>query len=325
VEGRLDRVPAEPVSHVDLEKYLDISGGQERSRPMVKAQDGCDSRCAYCIIPRARGRSRSVAPEAVVRRVQGLVNEGHAEVVVTGVDLGSYGEDVETFPDLSGLLRRILEETNVRRVRVSSLEPGDFKEEWLDLWSDERMCRHLHVPLQAGSEKVLGRMGRRYSPCEYARMVAACRRIPEMTITTDVMVGFPGETDAEFDEGYHFIRQIAFDGMHVFKYSRRSGTPAARMPDQVSEQVKAERSRILREESRLGSARLLERHVGRVQWVVWEGENGGIARGMTGTNVRVYGSEPIGAGGMSHARLGSGFRDGLWGEPARAEIALVLG
>src|SRR5947209_15223062 len=233
VEGRLQRATPETPSFVDEEKYLAISGGQERTRSMVKAQDGCDSHCTYCIIPRARGRSRSVSPEDVIRRTRALAAEGHAEVVITGVDLGSYGEDDPALPDLGGLLRRLLDQTDVPRIRVSSLEPGDFRESWLALWEDPRLCRHLHVPLQAGSFGVLQRMERKYTPSEFAAMVAACRReIPGVTITTDVMVGLPGETDAEFDQGFEFTRRIAFDGMHVFKYSQRSGTRASRMPDQ---------------------------------------------------------------------------------------------
>jgi threonylcarbamoyladenosine tRNA methylthiotransferase MtaB len=292
---------------------------------MVKVQDGCDSHCTYCIIPRARGRSRSLAVRDVVARVDALVREGHGEVVITGVDLGSYGEDDPTLPDLGGLLRAVLDETEAGRIRVSSLEPGDFKPEWLELWQDRRLCRHLHVPLQAGSATVLQRMERKYSPEEFAAMVSLCRRaVPGITITTDVMVGFPGETAEEFEEGYRFIRQIAFDGMHVFKYSRRSGTRAGRMPDQVDEQVKSERSKLLRDEAAQGVSRLLDRHAGSVAWVAWESEADGVWRGLTDTNVRVY-SSPAGvrAGSLSHVRLGTMFRDGLWSEPRQAEIPLV--
>jgi threonylcarbamoyladenosine tRNA methylthiotransferase MtaB len=324
VEGRLRREPLDLPMYADPEKYLETSGGEERSRPMVKAQDGCDSHCTYCIIPRARGRSRSLSPEEVIRRTNALVKEGHIEVVLTGVDLGSYGEDIERYPDLGGLIRRVLDETEVRRLRISSLEPGDFDEAWLGLWQDSRLCRHLHVPLQAGSAGVLERMERAYSPAEFAAMVRACRHaIPGVSITTDVMVGFPGESEAEFDEGYHFIRSIAFDGMHVFKYSQRSGTRAARMPDQVSEITKSERSRILREESEAGVARLLARHSGTHAEVVWESERDSVCRGMTDTNVRVYGPAPMPRGSVSRVRLGSPFRDGLWTEPAQVEIPLL--
>lgn len=325
VEGRLQRATPDAPYFADLEKYLETPGGQERTRAMVKAQDGCDSHCTYCIIPRARGRSRSLPPEDVVHRVRALVREGHAEVVITGVDLGSYGEDGEAVPDLGGLLQRVLEETDVPRVRVSSLEPGDFDPSWLRLWQSPRLCRHLHVPLQSGSAGVLERMERRYTPPQFAEMVATCRaEIPGVTITTDVMVGFPGETEAEFDEGYDFIREIGFDGMHVFKYSPRSGTRAARMPAAVSHEVKVERSRLLRLEAVAGVTRLRERHVGTAVWVAWETESQGVRRGLTDTNVRVYGpEESVEPGKLSRVRLSDPYEDGLWSDSARAEIPLI--
>ncbi len=153
VEGRLDRSLPDVPAYADTEKYLGVPVGSDRSRSAVKVQDGCDSHCTYCIIPRARGRSRSVPPDVVIGRINDLVRERHAEVVITGVDLGSYGEDGDNLPDLGGLLRRILAETEIQRVRVSSLEPGDFKAEWLARWEDSRLCRHLHVPLQAGAHR----------------------------------------------------------------------------------------------------------------------------------------------------------------------------
>jgi len=329
VQGRVQRTPAELPYFAEPGKYLDLSPGEItpgwRARAQVKAQDGCDSHCTYCIIPRARGRSRSLPPERVIGRVRALVREEHAEVVITGVDLGSYGEDQESLPDLGGLLARILEETEVRRIRVSSLEPGDFDQAWLPLWESPRLCRHLHVPLQSGSAAVLQRMERKYAPRQFADMVAALRHaIPDVTITTDVMAGFPGETDEEFDEGYNFIREMRFDGMHVFKYSKRSGTRAARLSDQVPETVKHERSRLLREEAQRGIDRLIGRHANRVLAVVWESQSDGIWRGLTDTNVRAYGS-PHGCrvGSLARARLTFPFRDGLWSESAHAEIPLA--
>jgi len=331
VEGRLGNEPASLPHFADADKYLDMSGGQERTRAMVKVQDGCDSHCAYCIIPRARGRSRSLPPTEVVRRVNALVREGHPEVVVTGVDLGSYGEGDDLLPDLGGLLETILRQTAVKRLRVSSLEPGDFKAEWLDLWHSPRLCRHLHVPLQSGSAGVLQRMERRYTPAQFARMIAACRQaISGLTITTDIMVGFPGETEQEFDEGFHFIQSVDFDGMHVFKYSRRSGTRAARMPDQVPEEVKSERSRLLRQEASKGVFRLLSRHAGQTASVAWESEQDGVWRGLTDTGVRVYGTSGARGGALATVKLCSPFRDGLWAEesvssrhPAEIEIPLI--
>jgi threonylcarbamoyladenosine tRNA methylthiotransferase MtaB len=313
VEGRLSHELPDVPPYSDPEKYLSYSGGHDRSRALVKVQDGCDSHCTYCIIPRARGRSCSVPPEEVIRRVGTLVDEGHAEVVITGVDLGSYGEDVDRFPDLGGLIELVLRETEVERVRVSSLEPGDFDEAWLALWESSRVCRHLHLPLQAGSRTVLERMERAYTPEEFASMVDACRRaIPNVTITTDVMVGFPGETDEEFDESYHFIQSLAFDGMHVFKYSRRSGTRAARMPDQIAEKVKARRSEVLRDEAAAGVERLIARHAGSEAGVVWESKKDGVARGLTDTNVRVYSAGTASPGSFTRVRMGGAFRDGVW-------------
>lgn len=325
VEGRLQRVSRDLPYFADAEKYVETAVGEVRSRSQVKVQDGCDSHCTYCIIPRARGRSRSVPVNDVLQRVNMLVQSGHAEIVITGVDIGSYGENDESLPDLGGLLRTILDRTEARRVRVSSLEPADFRVEWLSLWEDPRLCRHLHVPLQAGSESVLRRMERRYSPEMFKSMVDACRAsIPNLTVTTDVIVGFPGETDNEFDDGYHFIRSVQFDGMHVFKYSQRSGTRAARMPDQVVDPVKQERSQLLREEAAAGVSRLHGRHHDTVATVAWEGEIETVWRGLTDTNVRVYGGrEPVHAERLSRVRLTSPFRDGLWVEPASADIPLV--
>lgn len=325
VDGRLSRQTPDTPYYVDAEKYLSVSGGQERIRSMVKAQDGCDSHCTYCIIPRARGRSRSLDAREIVRRVQALEREGHAEVVLTGVDLGSYGEDLPASPDLGGLLELVLSETTVPRVRVSSVEPGDFDTAWLRLWKSPRLCRHLHVPLQAGSRTVLQRMERKYDPDEYVDMVRACREaVPGVTITTDVMVGFPGETDAEFEEGFQFIRDVAFDGMHVFKYSQRSGTRAAHMDFQVPEPVKAERSRLLRNEATVGVGRLIDRHANAKVSVVWESEREGVWRGLTDTNVRSYGSpSEVRPGSLTRMRVTGPFRDGVWTEPQGAEITLI--
>jgi threonylcarbamoyladenosine tRNA methylthiotransferase MtaB len=312
VEARLSTRPGEPSFYSDPEKYLSYSGGVKRSRATVKVQDGCDSHCTYCIIPRARGRSRSVHPDAVVSRVRALVDEGHAEVVITGVDLGSYGEDADAYPDLGGLLQRVLGETEVARVRISSLEPGDFDASWLPIWQSSRMCRHLHLPLQSGSHGVLKRMERAYSPDEFASMLGTCRQsIRGLTVTTDVMVGFPGEDEQEFDAGLHFIRGLEFDGMHVFKYSQRSGTRAARMPNQVADVEKGRRSELLREVAASGVKRLIERHAGSEVAVVWEDDRDGVTRGLTDTNVRVYDLQPHRPGSIAPVRLSGPFRDGL--------------
>jgi threonylcarbamoyladenosine tRNA methylthiotransferase MtaB len=288
-----------------------------RTRAMVKVQDGCDSACSYCIIPRARGRSVSISPETVIDRVRRLVYQGHKEIVITGVDLGSYGDNDPALPDLGGLLGRLLTETEVHRLRVSSVEPGDFNLEWLKLWVNPRLCRHLHVPLQAGSDGVLRRMRRRYDTAAFLEMIRACRlAVPGMAITTDVITGFPGETDAEFDEGVACIDRCRFDGMHVFPYSRRPGTGAAHLPDHVPEPVKKERGAILRHRAEEARRAHVTRHVGDTQEVVWESERNGLWRGTTGNNIRVFSADQmLTANGVDRRLLSALYADGCWGEP----------
>lgn len=295
-----------------------------RGRAMVKVQDGCDSACSYCIIPRARGRSRSVDPARAAQRVQALVERGHQEIVITGVDLGSYGDDRPDFPDLGGLLRLLLENTDAHRFRVSSLEPGDFKLDWLDLWGDHRLCRHLHVPLQAGSDTVLARMRRRYGADQFLATVQACRRqVPGIAITTDVITGFPGETEEEFGQGLRFMERCRFDGMHVFPYSRRSGTAAAAMPDSVPDPVRKTRAALLRAIGEQAKAHHVARSLGAVEEVVWESRRDGVCRGMTGTNLRVYAADhDLEAGSVDDRLLTARYADGCWGEPPAHQARL---
>lgn len=224
-----------------------------RTRAFVKVQDGCDSFCTYCIVPRARGPLRSVPQAEVIAAVRAAVAAGHREVVLTGVHVGAYGRDLrERGVDgrqsltLAGLIRAVLEDTPVERVRLSSIEPEDLTPDLLELWAADdkgRLCRHFHLPLQSGSDSVLRRMGRRYTTADYARVVAEARRAaPGVAITTDLMVGFPGESEAEFAESLEFVRAQAFAGMHVFRYSPRPGTAAARLPKRVPAEVSKRRS-----------------------------------------------------------------------------------
>lgn len=316
VEQRLGHSDAQ----VDLEKPK-LQGflpqcALSRARPNVKAQDGCDAACAYCIIPRARGRSRSVAPEKIVARVRQLVDQGHKEVVITGVDLGSYGEDDEGFPDLGGLLEMLLAATRLYRVRVSSVEPGDFKLRWLDLWSGPRLCRHLHIPLQSGSDSVLARMRRRYDSSQFFKMIDACRRhIPGLAITTDVITGFPGETDSEFAAGLSFIEECEFDGLHVFPYSPRPGTAAAHLPNHVDDYVKKDRAATLRSLAESRKRAHIARKIGDQVEVVWESDQDGIWRGMSDDNIRVYSSDShLSVNSLDSRRLCVAYADGCWGE-----------
>ncbi|OUO35492.1 MiaB/RimO family radical SAM methylthiotransferase [Olsenella sp. An290] len=253
-----------------------------RTRPGIKIQDGCDNRCTYCIVWRARGRARSLAPEAVLDEVRAACARGAREVVLTGINLGSYRAEGEGLA-LPGLLCRILDETDVERVRLSSIEPPDVTEELCRqiAASDGRVAPFLHVCLQSGCDETLRRMARVYRTDLFRRVVETARRhVPGVSLGTDLIVGFPGETDEEFERSLDFCREMRFSRMHVFRYSRRPGTPAATMPGQVDPHVSAERSRRARELAegmRLEEARRL---VGSEDLVVVQYPGRGVSGGL---------------------------------------------
>lgn len=274
-----------------------LVGGHTRA--FVKIQDGCDNRCTFCVVHMARGPQRSVPPTQVVEQVRERLSEGYLEVVLSGVNIGAYGRD--SAPEaalppaaqwsLTRLVRLILEQP-VTRLRLSSIEPWDLAPELLELWSDPRLCRHLHLPLQSGSEATLRRMGRRYSVADLARRVGQVREvIPEVSITTDLIVGFPGETDQEFDETMQFVEDLALSRLHVFRYSRRPGTAAIRLPNPVDPRVAQERSaRLISLGERL-AASFHQRFVGREVEVLFESmhkEDGqAVWDGLTDNYLRV--------------------------------------
>ncbi len=220
----------------------------DRTRPNLKIQDGCNNRCSFCVIPSVRGSSRSAPADLVVAQVRALAAR-YAEIVLTGINLGQWGRDLPNRPRLAALLRRLLDETPVARLRISSVEPMDWTAELLAFLADEpRMARHVHAPLQSGSDTILRRMHRRYRARDYeARILAARRLLPEAAIGADVLAGFPGETDADFDETRRLVAELPFTYLHVFSYSARPGTAAAARRDQVPPPVRRERNRLLRE------------------------------------------------------------------------------
>ncbi|HEX7587129.1 MAG TPA: tRNA (N(6)-L-threonylcarbamoyladenosine(37)-C(2))-methylthiotransferase MtaB, partial [Anaerolineae bacterium] len=225
----------------------DMAGieGKLRTRAFVKIEDGCNMSCTYCIIPLARGKERSRSRAEIVAEVQTLVAAGYQEIILTGVQISSYrtgaGEDRLVLRDL---VAAILAETNVPRLRLTSIAPWDLDEQLLDLWSDPRICRHLHLSLQSGSDTVLRRMRRPYSTAQFARAAALAReKIPAVGLTTDVIVGFPGESEVEFEQSLRFVEQMQFSRVHVFPYSARAGTVAAVLPLQVADAVKEPRRR----------------------------------------------------------------------------------
>ena len=230
----------------------DVAGSHEndRTRPNLKVQDGCDNRCSFCVIPSVRGHSRSLPLPQIIREVNTLVAAGYREVVISGINLGRWGRDLEIrerrFEDL---IRMILSETQLEKLRISSVEPMDWSDELIELVaSSPRIAKHAHVPLQSGSDAVLRRMHRKYRPWHYRQKIEKIRAaMPTAAIGADVMAGFPGETDAEFEATRHLIAELPFTYLHVFTYSARPGTPAAAMPDQVPVQIARERNRILRE------------------------------------------------------------------------------
>ncbi len=236
----------------------------ERTRPVLKIQDGCSFHCSFCIIPVVRGRSRSAPPEWVIEQVRRLSTR-YREIVLSGINLGRWGRDLPARLRLADLLRRLLVETSVERLRLSSVEPMDLSDDLLRLMADSgRIARHVHAPLQSGADSVLRRMRRWYRARHYReRILRAHAWMPDAAIGADVMVGFPGETEEEFEQTVRFIEDLPFTYLHVFTYSPRPGTPAAAMPDQVPLRVRKERNRILREIAARKNLEFRRRMVGR--------------------------------------------------------------
>ena len=275
-----------------------------RTRAMVKIQEGCNQVCAYCIVPRVRGRERSIPPDEIVAEINMHAALGYQEVVLTGTQLGSYGFDIPGM-SLTRLLERVLSGTGVPRLRVSSLQPQDLSPGLLTLWSDRRWCPHFHMPLQSGSDPVLTRMRRRYTAGQYADAVERVREsVGDVSITADVLVGFPGETGSEFQATYALCEQVGFAGMHVFPYSVRPGTSAAHFDGQVPSETKARRVKTLMELGDAHAARFRARSIGDVRPVLWEEarESDGATTwsGLTDNYIRVA--------ARSHERLASTIR-----------------
>jgi threonylcarbamoyladenosine tRNA methylthiotransferase MtaB len=290
-------------------------GGAYRTRAFIAAQEGCNDVCAFCIIPKTRGRERSRSVAWVVEEAQKREAEGVQEIVITGTQLGHYGSDIGL--RLSDLMRALLAETAVPRIRMSSVQPRDLDEDLIGLWQDPRLCPHFHLALQSGSESVLRRMRRRYTQDEYRRAVRRLREaLPQIAITTDVIAGFPGESDAEFDESYEFCAEMAFAGMHVFPYSQRSGTLAHKLPGQVPDGAKKQRVRRLIDLASEMSVAYRRRYVGQTAGVLWETRrDGDVWDGLTDTYVRVRAvSNAELANRVTAARIVALGEDGLKGE-----------
>ena len=266
-----------------------VRGGL-RTRAFVKIQEGCDELCAFCIVPYTRGRETSVPIERVVAEVRAREAEGVQEVVLTGTQLGNYGRDLgrrEEGP--RRLLAALLEGTSLPRLRLSSLQAQDISPGLVSLWRDGRLCPHFHLPLQSGSDDVLQRMRRRYRARQFRGAVAMIRdAVPDVAITTDVIAGFPGETDADFEATLGLCEELQFAAIHAFPYSRRPQTGAALMAGHLAPPVKRGRLERLLEAGRVSAEAFRWRFLGRVLGVLWEEEKDGVWQGLTGNYIRVY-------------------------------------
>jgi threonylcarbamoyladenosine tRNA methylthiotransferase MtaB len=264
-------------------------GIRTRTRAFVKVQDGCDNHCTYCITRLLRGPARSRPLADVVAEVRALVEAGCREAVLTGVNLGSYGRDLGVPGGLRTLAETLLAHTDLERLRFSSLEPWDLDEGFFGLWENARLCRQLHLPLQAGCDETLHRMGRRSTTGEFAHLVQVARvAIPDLAVTTDVIVGFPGEDQAAFRASLDFVAAVGFARLHVFPYSPRPGTAAARLPGQVSREARRVWARAMRALGAEQAARFRQRFLGRQMAVLWEQRRrDGMWSGLTSNYLQV--------------------------------------
>ncbi len=302
-----------------------------RTRAFVKVQDGCQNRCTFCIVTALRGDSRSRRTAVVVQEVQSLVESGYREAVLTGVHLGAFGRDLpgRQQTDLKELTAAILTDTDVARLRLSSLEPWELADGFFDLWQrwPGRLCPHLHLPLQAGTDAQLRRMARRCTVASFRKLVADARAaIPDLIITTDLIVGFPGETDADFEESLRFVEEMRFAHAHIFPFSPRAGTAAAEFDGQVPKAVKRERSRRMHEVvARTGHSER-SRYVGATRPVLWEGSGQQLTdqagallwSGLTDNYLRVTAQAPAGldiGNSITPVRLDKLHGETLFGEP----------
>ena len=265
----------EEVGKIEEEKKFQDFGTvtyTEKTRAVIKVQDGCNNFCSYCIIPYAKGRVRSRKPESVIKEVKEIVKEGIKEVLITGIHVASYGKDFEDGTRLIDLLEQINKIEGLKRIRLGSLEPNLITPEFVErLGNVDKICDHFHLSLQSGCDETLKRMNRKYTTQEFENGVNLLRKkFPEVALTTDIIVGFPGETEEEFNTTYKFLSKIKFSKMHVFKYSQRKGTVAAKMKNQVNPQIKEERSNKLIELSNKNEIEFLDNNLGKELEVLFE-------------------------------------------------------
>lgn len=295
----------------------DFSAGyhcdNQRTRSFIRIQDGCNNFCSYCIVPYVRGREKSVPTEQVVTEINDKVSHGFKEVVLTGTEIGSYNYDGL---NLNELIDIILKETSIERLRLSSLQPQEVTPSLISLWKDKRLCPHFHLSLQSGSDSVLKRMRRLYTTDDYANAVSLIRSVAgDAAITTDIIAGFPGESDDEFSESYNFCKKMGFARIHVFSYSKRRGTAANIMPNQISPQVKKKRSDLMLALAEEAAAAFYSSFIGKKLEVLWEQENNGNWNGYSGNYIKVFAeSDKDLTNVITEVSVTSLYGGGVWGE-----------
>jgi threonylcarbamoyladenosine tRNA methylthiotransferase MtaB len=302
-----------------------VRGGL-RTRAFISIQEGCNELCSFCIVPRTRGRERSTAIDEVVQEVLAREQEGVLEVVLTGTQLGNYGRDLHwDEPGPCRLLEALLERTSVPRIRLSSLQAQDISPDLLRLWRDPRLCPHFHLPLQSGSDTILRLMRRRYTAERFRRSVALIRElVPDVAITTDVIAGFPDETDTDFEATHSLCEEIGFAAIHAFPYSRRPGTAANLMRNHPPVAVRRRRLERLLTLADASAQAFRRRHLDRLMPVLWEEQKRGLWQGLTPNYLRVYTrADDDLTNRLLPTRLLALQDEGLSGEPEPAAIPLI--
>lgn len=290
-----------------------------RARATLKVQDGCEQYCAYCIIPYARGPERSLSLAAVLTHARSLLEQGYKEIVLSGIHLGAYGRDLEPQSNLTELIRAVTAVKGILRIRLGSVEPNDITPELIEeFWANKKLCSHVHIPLQSGSDSVLKRMKRRYSKADFLRLVSALRAaVPDIGISSDIIMGFPGETEEEFQETLSFLAEAHFSRLHVFRYSQRVGTLAYDMPAQVPENVKEERVKMVQALAEEGALAFHRFSLGKTVSVLIETEQNGQLVGHTPSYIKVFANGPRELiGEIVEVEINSASSEGIYGKTA---------
>lgn len=290
IKDNIDNIEIEDVMQLkEFSEFGNITF-TEKTRAVIKIQDGCDRFCSYCIIPYARGRVRSRKPQSIISEITKIVQKGIKEVVITGIHIASYGKDFKEDYSLINLLEEINKINGLKRIRLGSIEPLLITEEFINrLKKLEKICHHFHLSLQSGCDETLKRMNRRYTTIQFRNIVNMLKdAYKDVNLTTDIIVGFPGETEEEFNRTYQFLKEIKFYKMHIFKYSPRKGTKASIMKNQISGDVKEERSKKLIELSNKNQNEYNKKYVGKEVDVLFEEEKTGIYNGHTQNYIMIY-------------------------------------